>query len=574
MNLPFGMASSANNPKPDVPFLTLRLNCGGRGQEYFILFFGCNDSTILLNENEPMMWTVYLLRCSDQTLYTGITNNLEQRVKAHNEGKGAKYTRGRGPVEVVWSQTGFSKSEALKIELRIKNFSRKEKEALIASNRLFMNKNKIELGRIDEYKEFLPLDKLYKQFLSIAGKEFVSEIGRSKNKGPILCGTFGTGKKSILLFGYPHPNEPVGSLTCLSWVKILKKNPELLKEYTWYIVPCADPDGARLNEGWFAGPFSIKKYVQGFYRQTNNQTEWSFPVTYKDYSFQTPTPQTKVLMKLIDRVKPSIIYSLHNSGFSGAYFLLSRDLGPAFMRKVELSAKRLGIPLHKGAPEVPFAKLFKPGFIKLFGIKEEYDFIKKMQGDPLKQLVGGTSSAEYAKTLRKNAFSLVCEIPYVFDPVMSDARKSKRKKKDAIDSMLQDFSLVRSIVWDQLKMKELNLKSVFYAITKENLALLDSQIKTFQTIQTTVPDVYLTNAEVFSAEVVSVFYKTLILGELRRLLLDSPKNIQRKKNLKQIDELIDKRVQWIEDQSNVTITSISSLVELQLTYLMEVLHAL
>jgi len=282
----------------------------------------------------------------------------------------------------------------------------------------------INLGTVDKYDRFLSLKELYKQFKQIAGKEQVVEIGRSKNKEPILCGTFGTGKNNVLLFGYPYPNEPVGSLTCLSWVKILKNNPELLKQYTWHIVPCADPDGAKLNEGWYKTPFSVKQYIQGFYRQINNQTEWSFPVSYKDYSFQKPTPQTKVLMNLIERVKPSIIYSLHNSGFSGAYFLLSKDLGPAFMRSIENTAKRLGIPMHKGAPEVPFAKMFKPGFIKLFGIKEEYDFLKKIHEDPLKQLIGGTSSAEYAKKYRKNAFSLVCEIPYVFDPIMANTSRS------------------------------------------------------------------------------------------------------------------------------------------------------
>lgn len=73
------------------------------------------------------MWFVYILRCSDDTLYTGITNDLERRIKQHNEGKGAKYTRGRGPVALVKSFECESKSEALKLEFAIKKLSREEK---------------------------------------------------------------------------------------------------------------------------------------------------------------------------------------------------------------------------------------------------------------------------------------------------------------------------------------------------------------------------------------------------------------------------------------------------------------
>ncbi len=72
-------------------------------------------------------WYVYILKCADGTLYTGITNNLDKRIQQHNEGKGAKYTRGRGPVALVKSFTCPSKGEALKLEYRIKQLSKDEK---------------------------------------------------------------------------------------------------------------------------------------------------------------------------------------------------------------------------------------------------------------------------------------------------------------------------------------------------------------------------------------------------------------------------------------------------------------
>lgn len=73
------------------------------------------------------VWYVYLLECSDKTIYTGITNNLERRIAQHNEGKGAKYTRGRGPVALIKSFICASKNEALKLEYKIKQMPREEK---------------------------------------------------------------------------------------------------------------------------------------------------------------------------------------------------------------------------------------------------------------------------------------------------------------------------------------------------------------------------------------------------------------------------------------------------------------
>lgn len=74
---------------------------------------------------------VYILRCSDGTLYTGWTNDLSHRIAAHNGGKGAKYTRSRRPVELVYFETFQDRIEAQRRERAIKKLSRKEKELLI-----------------------------------------------------------------------------------------------------------------------------------------------------------------------------------------------------------------------------------------------------------------------------------------------------------------------------------------------------------------------------------------------------------------------------------------------------------
>lgn len=73
----------------------------------------------------------YILHCSDDTYYTGWTNHLEERVKAHNSGKGAKYTRSRTPVELVYFEVFEKKEEAMRREFEIKQLTRKQKLLLI-----------------------------------------------------------------------------------------------------------------------------------------------------------------------------------------------------------------------------------------------------------------------------------------------------------------------------------------------------------------------------------------------------------------------------------------------------------
>ena len=76
-------------------------------------------------------WFVYILECSDGSFYTGITTDLEKRVRRHNSGSGAKYTRSRRPVKLIYGKETASKSAAKRKEIEIKSLSRENKERLI-----------------------------------------------------------------------------------------------------------------------------------------------------------------------------------------------------------------------------------------------------------------------------------------------------------------------------------------------------------------------------------------------------------------------------------------------------------
>lgn len=79
-----------------------------------------------------MAWYVYILHCGDGTLYTGITDDVPRRLAAHRSGRGAKYTRGRGPLELVYQEELPDKSAALRREYAVKQLKRSEKLALCA----------------------------------------------------------------------------------------------------------------------------------------------------------------------------------------------------------------------------------------------------------------------------------------------------------------------------------------------------------------------------------------------------------------------------------------------------------
>lgn len=80
-----------------------------------------------------MSWVVYILKCADDSLYTGITNDMDARVAAHTDGTGAKYTKGRGPFEIAYVEDCEDRSHASKREMAIKKLNRAKKEALFAS---------------------------------------------------------------------------------------------------------------------------------------------------------------------------------------------------------------------------------------------------------------------------------------------------------------------------------------------------------------------------------------------------------------------------------------------------------
>ena len=80
------------------------------------------------------MWTVYIIRCNDNSLYIGITNNLKKRIESHQKGTGAKYTRGKGPFKLLHTENYPNRSQASQREFNLKKLTLKNKLDLIENN--------------------------------------------------------------------------------------------------------------------------------------------------------------------------------------------------------------------------------------------------------------------------------------------------------------------------------------------------------------------------------------------------------------------------------------------------------
>ncbi|MFW9867819.1 MAG: M14 family zinc carboxypeptidase, partial [Candidatus Thorarchaeota archaeon] len=283
------------------------------------------------------------------------------------------------------------------------------------------------LNQIPDYKEFMTIAELDNSSIQLAEKFSnvqLTELGRTRENHPIYCLKIGQGEDNTLLFAFPHPNEPIGSMSLEFLSHFLAENPEFTRKtgYTWYLIKAIDVDGAILNEGWFKGEFDPKKYARNYYRPASyDQIEWTFPIKYKNLDFQTPPPETQALMKLMYEIKPKFMYSLHNSGFGGVYFYVTREVGNMLADLIDF-VKREGLPLHLGEPEAPYIKALNQAIFKLIGIQEQYDFIKANGVEnPADILRCGTSSNDYLKTITYNkSMALVCEMPYFYDEAIND----------------------------------------------------------------------------------------------------------------------------------------------------------
>lgn len=245
---------------------------------------------------------------------------------------------------------------------------------------------------------------------SLEGRSRLDVIGHSRAGSPLTMLSVGGGARHALVLGMPHPNEPTGALACLWLAELLGKDADLVDElgFAWHFVACADPDGARLNEAWFGGPFTPYSYASQLYRPpVGEQFEW----TFHDAALAEPglasTPESRAVMSVIDSLRPELVLSMHNAEEGGFYTYVS-DVSPDLRREMVVISEAMEIPLELGDPDVPGARL-GPGLF---------------HSPPVTVGGPGICSTDYAGL--RGAFSLTVEPPLWVDSRAGDESVAPR----------------------------------------------------------------------------------------------------------------------------------------------------
>ncbi|MFJ2560603.1 MULTISPECIES: M14 family zinc carboxypeptidase [unclassified Streptomyces] len=223
----------------------------------------------------------------------------------------------------------------------------------------------------------------------------------------------------FVVVGGVHPNEPVGAVTALHLATTLCEDDALRARFggAWHIVPCVDPDGARLNEGWFAAPTDKRLYGRHFYRPAGDeQVEWTFPFAYRDAYFDRVLPETLALMRLLDATEPRFLTTLHNCESGGAYYYVNRP-APELYGLLEAVPPAVGIPLATGEPESAHSPRYAPSVYGVIDMRDAYDYLDGLGIDAAAE-IAGASSAAYTEPY--GTFYFAPEVPHWAHPDADD----------------------------------------------------------------------------------------------------------------------------------------------------------
>lgn len=434
------------------------------------------------------------------------------------------------------------------------------------------------IHEVPEYSSFMTVNELNESSKKLAEKfpnlVELSKIGRSMDNNPIYCLKIGKGSKKALLYAFPHPNEPVGSMMLEYLSEKLAKEDTFrnLYDFTWFVVKVADPDGAKLNEGWFKNPYSYLNYVLNYYRPAGNQqVEWTFPIEYKTLKFDKPIPETRALMNIIETEKPDFIYSLHNAGFGGVYYYITEE-APILYPIYEKIVKDLELPMNFGEPETPFMKKIADAIYSLPTTEQSYDYYEKYSDkDPAELIKSGESSYGYAKKFNPHLFELVCEVPYYYDPRIEDTSPISKSRRELVLEQLhfseEDHKKTKSTL-DSIK-NLITVQTRFQEALEYFLEVGEKALKAEKKWAETSEELNrkATVAEEFDNLLASRTYQLFKWGILRRMLLanyEKTKEPKLSEVARKVSDHITQNYEKLEKKLKFNVIPVKKLVQVQL----------
>ena len=290
------------------------------------------------------------------------------------------------------------------------------------------------LSNVPEYRRYMTIEELDASSERLA-KEYPStvrlfDLGNSAGGRRIKCLKIGNGKHNVLIYGFPNPEEPVGGLLIDYFSRSLAENESLARQfdYTWYLIKCIDPDGARLNEGYLEGPLTLLHFAENYYRSPAHLTgEENFPYRYGDLDFSNPVPETRALMNVMNEISFDFISSLHNMKWGGITYQVS-EACPQLYAPLQQLARIYNIPPRKRqgsvlASGVQLAAYFTP-------VRNYVN--AKMAGKGLLEEITGAFVFEYAALSNPQVFMMVPECCTWYDVRCWDDRPSDTSMAEVV----------------------------------------------------------------------------------------------------------------------------------------------
>lgn len=413
--------------------------------------------------------------------------------------------------------------------------------------------NKI-ITEIPNYSRFLRIKEIEEVAGNFRQNPYVEEktIGKTTENTPLKMYIIGSGKKTGLIIGVPHSDEPLGSLVTIYFIDWMLRHPEAdFFGWRWLIIPVLEQRGMRMNEGWFDNWGSLVDTTKWYFREpTENQYEWTFPFEYKNYKWVHPRSESIAVKEIINAEKPDLLCNLHHCGFYDTYFYFSRELPRAYQRLRKLS-RGLGLPLSTSSPDVPFGKILTPGFYQMYGVRDYIDYYVNNQSENLLTLRRGASSDEWYQD-NVGGFSFNCEVPLLESPIKKDNKISNLKLQSLLERMREKRTATINYCIDVLTEIEpffclanpvlLNSVLKHVANTKSELEFTETRIHTAGNRSAT-------NFEVFENDLMVDVADLLLLGQVWRVT-ETILASQNKIKVANIAATIDKKITALAMKTN------------------------
>lgn len=421
------------------------------------------------------------------------------------------------------------------------------------------------LEQIPHFETFCSVQKLHGlvEELRADCRFAIGVAGTSTNGVPIHHVRFGAGSVKVLIVAFPHCMEPIGGLTAFSLMSLLRRGSRTLcdADVEWHIVPCIDPDGALLNEGWTQGPFSLDSYMRNYYLQaTSDQVDTSFPIVHKKLVWTKPSQEAQILKNLLDRIRPDFYFSLHNAWTGGAFYFITRDIDRRYHQELYRLLEHHNFPLQKRPIWRQFCTQFGQGILEPFSIRKYYDYVEQSTPYPEKVVQFGAHSRDYLMGIKPSALTFTAEMGYVRHPSDESDREidgNLRHLKLKVDADTKFLATMLLQEWNKIK-RSVDVTSPFYRAIVGGMVLPLDEEKIYEgglplsfyptrdILFNPQYDKALTECDQFNACMVDGGFLSLRSYQLVRLLKESPQTAEVRQSIEKLERLFETALAAIE----------------------------